>query len=287
MVFFIYNKSMSFALEIKEEVLSQEFAIEQANAFISGLIATSAERHGSKLYIKMNNANISSSISQMMQQLNLKVSSINKNKNWIVLSDYKPFVDIKLPSYYFAGAFVGGGSISDTESNSYHLELQLYSHAEADKLQNYLNKYSFKFNSIQRRKLFVLYLKKSEQISDFLRSIQAFNSLMKFEDSRITRDFHNQLNRYSNLDTYNQQKLAKSTSSFLRLYKVVLKNNLSSHFREKELIFFNLKYENQYSSLEELSKIYFEKTNVKKTRAGLNHWIIKLRKVVTDFQKNQ
>ena len=277
---------MSFALEIKEEVLSQEFAVEQANAFISGLIATSSERRGSRLFIKLNNQEISNTIIHMMEQLKLKVSSSPENKNWIVLSDYKVMTEIKLPSYYFAGAFVGGGSISDTESNSYHLELQLYSHAEAERLQTFLNKHSFKFTLIQRRKMFVLYIKKSEQISDFLRATQAFNSLMRFEDSRIQRDFHNQLNRYSNLDTYNQQKLAKATIEFMDLYNTVKENGLISQFRRPEIEFFDLKVENQYSSLEELSILYEERTGNKKTRAGLNHWIRKLRQVVSDFKSN-
>ena len=72
---------MSFALEIKEEVLSQEFAVEQANAFISGLIATSSERRGSRLFIKLNNQEISNTIIHMMEQLKLKVSSSPENKN--------------------------------------------------------------------------------------------------------------------------------------------------------------------------------------------------------------
>ena len=271
---------MSFALEIKQEVLSQEFAIEQAQAFISGLVSSSSERQGSKTFVKLNNQKISETIKDMMNQLGLKYSSSKENRNWIVLNNYQPIIEIKQPSYYFAGAFVGGGSISDTSSNSYHLEIQLYSHMEAEKIRNFLNKYSFEFTLIQRRKLWVLYLKKSEQISDFLRAIQAFNSLMEFENARISRDFHNQLNRYSNLDTYNQQKLAKASSRFIKQYDYIKENNLLSKFRQPELDFFELKLENQFSSLEELTTLYFEKTGIKKTRAGLSHWLIKLRRIV-------
>jgi len=61
--------------------------------------------------------------------------------------------EIKQPGYYFAGVFVGGGSISDPASTSYHLEIQLYSSTEANKIKGFLNKYDFDFTMIQRRKL--------------------------------------------------------------------------------------------------------------------------------------
>ena len=270
---------MSFALSIKKEVLSQEFAVKQAEAFVSGLIASSSERVGSKTYVKINNSDISKIIRDLMNQLKINFESAPTNKNWIVLKSYNPLIDISQPSYFFAGTFVGGGSISDTESNSYHLEIQFYSHGEAERIKNFLNKYSFQFTLIQRRKLFVLYIKKSEQISDFLRAIQAFNSLMEFENARISRDFHNQLNRYSNLDSYNQNKLAIASSRFIEEYKYIKSKGLVSLFREPEIIFFELKVENQFSSLNELTKLLKEKHGITKTRAGLNHWLIKLRKI--------
>lgn len=270
---------MSFAQDIKKEVLRQEFAPSLALAFISGLISSSSEKTGSNTFVKLNNPDISNIIRDLMNQLNVNYKLSSENKNWIVLSNYEPIVEIKQPSYYFAGAFVGGGSISDTTSSSYHLEIQFYSHMEAEKIKKFLNKYSFKFTLIQRRKMFVLYIKKAEQISDFLRAIQAFNSLMNFENARIQRDFSNQLNRYSNLDSYNQQKLALASSKFVDKYEYIKENGLISKFRPIELEFFELKILNPFSSLEELTTMFFEKTKVKKTRSGLNHWLIKLRKI--------
>ena len=276
---------MSFAHEIKQEVLSQEFAVEQAHAFVSGLIGASGIRDGSRIVVKINDSEISKILQDLIKQLEIEYDFSPENKNWIIVKNYNPTSDIKQPSYYFAGAFVGGGSISDSQSTSYHLEIQLYSHLEAQKIQNFLNKYSFEFSLIQRRKLFVLYIKKSEQIADFLRAIQAFNSLLTFEDARISRDFHNQLNRYSNLDAYNQNKLAKSSAKFMELYKVVKSKKLFNHFNERELWFFELKAHNRYSSLEELTLMYEKKYGIKKTRAGFNHWIIKLKKVVRENDK--
>lgn len=276
----------SFAAEIKKELLTQELATEQAHAFVQGLVSSSGQRDGIKTIIKLNNDEISTSIRDMLEQLKVKYTFSQENRNWIVLTDFDLYEKIEMPGNYFAGIFVGGGSISDPSSTSYHLELQFYSHQLATKVQIFLNKYKFNFSLIQRRKNWVLYIKKSEQIADFLRAIQAYKSLLSFEDERINRDFQNQLNRYSNLDIYNQNKLAKASQKFQDQFQYIIDHNLTSHFRDIELVFYELKRKNPYSSLEDLTKLFFEKTSVNKTRAGLSHYLIKLRKIVSDDKFN-
>lgn len=271
---------MSFAQIIKNEVLHQEFNEEQALAFFRGIIASAGQRNGSKTVIKLNKQNISQVVRDLLNQINIKNKLSKENKNWIIVNNDLKIGEIKQPGYYFAGVFVGGGSISDPKSTSYHLEIQLYSSAEANKIKSFLNKYNFEFNIIQRRKLWVLYLKKSDQISDFLKAIQAFNALLLFEDARIERDFKNQLNRYSNLDTYNQKKLAKSSDNFIKQYKKIIHLKLLNKFRKEEKVFFEIKFQNPYSSLSELTTLYNKKTGLKKTKSGLNHYLIKLRKLI-------
>lgn len=276
---------MSFAFEIKKEVLMKELSIEQAQSFVAGLITTAGQRDGSKIILKFNNPETSEVVRDLVSQLKIKNTTTQENKNHIVISEYEPlaFNEVKLLSNFFAGAFVGGGSISDVDSTSYHLELQLNSHQNALMLQAFLNKYdAFNFTLIQRRNQFVLYLKKSEEIADFMRAIEAFDNLMIFENTRISRDMQNQLNRYSNLDVYNQQKLVDANIAFKEQYAWVKKKNLQKLFNEMEVNFYELKEENEFSSLAELTQLMNEKYNLKKTRAGLNHWLIKLRNIYED-----
>lgn len=125
----------------------------------------------------------------------------------------------------------------------------------------------------------MIYLKQSDQISDFLKMMQAFNSLISFEDERIKRDYNNHINRYSNLDTYNLQKVAKSNVAFSSMYKQVKKAKLLHLFNQKELNFFNLKLKNQYISLQELTNLYNQTYQLRITKSGLNHYLLKLKKV--------
>ena len=269
---------MSFALLIKKEVLSQEFSKEEALAFLDGLIASSSINNMQETIIKINNAEISKTIKDMLDQLSIPHDDTYENKNWIIIEEWKKVEEIKQPGFYFAGVFLGGGSISPLDSTSYHLEIQMYSHMSAQKIQAFLNKYDFDFTLIQRRKLWVLYIKKAEQISDFLKAIQAITSLLEFEDAKIIRGFKNEIVKYSNLEVHNQRKLAKSWSDFNEQFIFIKKNDLLGNFRDEEIIFFELKQKNPFLSLSELVILFNKKTKAQKTKSGLSHFLIKLRK---------
>ena len=274
---------MSFTFEIKKEILGQEYSKEQAYDFISGLVVSSAIKDKEDYVIKINNPIISATIIDMFNQLKLKFKKTKENKNFIILKNFLPNHNVKHVNNFFSGIFVGGGSVSDPNSSSYHLELQFFDSEFSSKVRNFLNNYDFNFSEIKRRNNWVLYIKKSEMITDFIRVMQAFNSLMIFEDIRINRDFHNQLNRYSNLDTYNQKKLAKASNNFQKMYKFVKNKKIKHLFNDKELMFFEIKSSNMYSSLEELAKKFEKKTRIKKTRGGLNHYIYKLKRIYQQF----
>lgn len=261
-------------------------SVEQAKDFINGLITASGERDGSKIVVKLNRTDVSELVRDLIKQMKIKHTTSNENHNWVIFDFVETNVG-KLPASFFAGAFVGGGSISDSTSTSYHLEMQFNSNKNATKVLKFLEKYEnhFKFSLISRRTDWVLYLKKSEEISNFLRAVEANNSVMEFEEERINRDFQNQLNRYSNLDMYNQSKLAKTSAKFQEQYKFIKDNKLQGKFRDKELEFFELKNKNPYDSLETLVGLYYQRTGIEKTRAGLSHYLMKLRRVI-DEHKN-
>lgn len=275
---------MSFALDVKKELLTNEYSPPVIKELISGIIATSVlQKNNDTLLsenwkINISNHEISHLIIEMLIKANI---SHENNGNFITVHDFA-YQDnlhhIKKIFAYFCGAFIGGGSISKLSVSSYHLEIQLHSRKKATELMQFLKYHSFHFNLIQRRKMWVIYLKKSDQISDFLKSIHAFNSLLKFEDERIKRDYNNHINRYSNLDTYNLQKIAQSNVAFEEMHDEIKKHNLLNLFNQKELNFFNLKLKNQYISLQELTDLYNKKYSKKITKSGLNHYLIKLKK---------
>ena len=60
------------------------------------------------------------------------------------------------------------GSINDPSSKNYHLEISSNSSRHGEYLQKLITKFGLNPKTIKRRNKYVVYLKKSEEISDFL-----------------------------------------------------------------------------------------------------------------------
>lgn len=56
-------------------------------------------------------------------------------------------------------------------------------------------------------------MKAGEKIADFLRLCNASDALFEFEDSRIQRDFYNQITRLDNCEVANEMKAMKAAKN--------------------------------------------------------------------------
>ena len=131
------------------------------------------------------------------------------------------------------------------------------------------------------------FLKKNELISDFLQIIGANKSYFNFIDSIIERDFKNQITRIFNLDVHNQNRLVDSNIIFKENYQYILDHKLQSRFKPLELEFYEFKRKNEFLSLAQLSEEFCKNKNVKITKSGLNHWLIKLRNVCEENENQK
>jgi DNA-binding protein WhiA len=116
-------------------------------------------------------------------------------------------------SSYLRGAFLAAGSVSSPESG-YHLEITAGSEKLGKDLTALINRFPGLQAKISRRKQsYVVYLKESRQIADFLALIGAHGSLLAFENSRVLKNMKNQVNRLVNCETAN---LGKTVDAALR-----------------------------------------------------------------------
>lgn len=106
---------------------------------------------------------------------------------------------------YLRGVFLGSGSMTDP-LRSYHLEIVTQREEYAESLIKLINNYSIFPRMSYRKENIVIYLKESEQISDFLALIGAHEALMSLENTRIQKDVRNQVNRIVNCETANMNK---------------------------------------------------------------------------------
>lgn len=106
---------------------------------------------------------------------------------------------------YLRGVFLGGGSMTDPK-RSYHLEIVTQSEEYAGHLIQLIENYNIYPRMSYRKESIVVYLKESEQISDFLALIGAYEAVMALENTRIQKNVRNQVNRLVNCETANLNK---------------------------------------------------------------------------------
>ncbi|MGL5591991.1 MAG: DNA-binding protein WhiA [Metamycoplasmataceae bacterium] len=272
----------SFSYEIKNELVTKDLTKKQAAAFMDGIIFSSFKEEGEEIRISFKNDFIFNRIIFFLEKCKKSYEIKNKtlvfqkkNLNKLIISD---------PQLFFAGVFVSSGSISSLQSSSYHLEVKIKDKKIADIMLAKLNNYEFKFSEFIKNNYIILYIKKNEQISEFLKAIGSKESFFKFFDAIIIRDHKNQITRISNLDIYNQSKLVDSNVLFLENYQFIIEHNLLKKFKKDELTFYKFKSENPYLPLSQITEELLKKHNIKKTKSGLNHWLIKIRNIVDDYE---
>lgn len=117
---------------------------------------------------------------------------------------------------YLRGVFLGSGSISDP-LKSYHLEIVANSENYAELIQNLIAIYGIEAKVSYRKENIIVYLKESNQISDFLALIGAHEAMMELENIRINKTMRNAVNRRVNCETANLNKSVNAAQRHIQI----------------------------------------------------------------------
>lgn len=172
---------------------------------------------------------------------------------------------------YIRGAFLASGSINHPNSSSYHAEINVQSESYARALTEVLNEFSLKAKYISKRKSYIVYIKESEKIADFLRIIDATNALLTFEDERIKRDFVNSITRVMNMELANQNKTLEAANRQLK--DIAILENLVDMDKLPTSVHEAIVLRKRYpeASLVELSEKSAQHFSKPVSKSGLNH----------------
>lgn len=136
---------------------------------------------------------------------------------------------------FLKGAFLAGGSLSVPAGSGYHLEINCGTPEAAALLRDCMGEFNIQASLRRRRKLFIIYLKNSEAIADFLRVIGADSALLQLESARVIRSMRSQVNRLVNCETANLEKIVASSQQQLAMIDRVEQHmgleNLSTDLR--------------------------------------------------------
>lgn len=185
------------------------------------------------------------------------------------------------------GAFLVKGSINDPLKSNYHLEITVADEEDANFIRDLINSVYIHPNIIKRDKGYVIYIKKSEQIGDFLKFVGAVNCLFKFEDNRIVKDYSNYVNRIINCELANQDKTLKNAQKqlddieYIREYYGFV--NLTPRLMDAVV----LRTKFPECSLQELSDESEQNIGRYISKSGLSHCYKDLEKLVNEIKNKK
>lgn len=302
------EKQITFSTAVKEEIvngveLSKERLLALLSAYIRINGVISFVNKEVAVILKSENAKIIKFIYKSLKEhfpstpmvLDYKKKSNNKKKTTYLLKieNAEELLDELSVSYlegkiskeivyddetisgYLAGAFLASGSINSPETSNYHLEISIVNENYA----KWLSKLFMKYKKIEmepkitsRRDRYIIYFKKSDQISNFLIVIGATNCCMEFENQRAYRDFSNNANRLTNLDTANLNKTMEISLRQIEEIKYIddVLGIHNFHNPKKEMLCY-LRLDNESASMSELANMLSKEFGYTITKSNVNH----------------
>lgn len=306
---------MTFTTKVKEEITTTSNTNLESLVELSSFIRYSGQLKKDKISLTIENAAVARRIYKDIKSnfnVNVKIIvRIQKRfriKQIYILEVTENFKDIlerlnitnsgkkTLPDAYFLesnedkiaylkGAFLASGSINNPSTGGYHLEFTTIQKNEGVIIQKILREYNIISKIIKRNNRYMVYIKVSEMISDFMKLLGVTNSLFYFEDIRIYRDHKNMVNRLNNCEIANQEKVLKTGLKQLEEIEYLEEHDLINLLDDniKEAIRYRKSYPE--TSLQELADIISTETGRKIGKSGINHYFIKVKQLVKQHKE--
>ena len=300
---------MTFTTQIKEEITKEENNNIEDLTSLCTYLKFNATLEEDKMTVMVVNASVARWIFKLLKtnynvliKLTTRTMKRFKARNLYILEVkekldliYKDidniFKEINTSSdeekkAFLKGMFLACGSINDPKKNQYHLEFLVKEEEDAKLIDDLLNSLKIKSKVLKRDREYMVYVKSSENISDFIKYLGAFNALFYFEDIRIYKDHKNMVNRLNNCEQANVERTLKSSKTILDNIKYLEDNDLLMLLddRSKEIIEYKRKYPD--TSLGELAEIITMETNKSITKSGINHHFRKINSLLKKAKEN-
>jgi DNA-binding protein WhiA len=298
--------TVSFAVEAKEEIARQDWGDELKRSLLSSYIKINGHLRRSEgkdsLELSSENAQIAKALYSFIHELyglplrfayTRGIGFHKRVKYHVIVDDPDDilgdlevdFLEGKIPhnavanddliAAYLAGGFLAAGSVNDPKSSNYHLEVALSDENYAKWFSHILNRvtsHQFTSKVAKRRRQYIVYLKRSDQISDFLVLVGAPDACLKFENVRVDRDFANIGNRLQNLDSANFGKTmaaAKRQKEEIEYFVGTIGWDRIDNPKLKALMKLRLAHED--ATLDELSEMLSDELACSVSKSNINH----------------
>ena len=309
---------MTYSYKIKEEVSKIETSRVEKISELAGIIRTNSDIKIYSIKVQTENKNVANKIFNYVKELygvtcNVLVrKNYNFKKNEIYIIEIKKDVikiikdlgfisdnniklmdvptaeivaDDDLRKAFVRGCFLISGSVNDPKTSRYHLEIIADTDAYAKFICSILNHFKLKAKVLRRKKGYMVYIKESEKISDFLKLIGAMNGVLYYEDIRAFREKVNRDNRINNCEQANVEKTMNTAIEQIKDINIIKSYDAYDLLDDK--IKLTAEYREKYpeSSLQELSEIMSIETRTKVTKSCLNHRLRKIKELAAKLKE--
>lgn len=305
----------SFSMKVKSEIIRLDSGKSEKISLLSSYIRNNAIITEDSILINTENIEISKYIFNLINELYsvLPIITVRKSFNFkkgmsylLKISHRKDFIlkDLSLineegyfiniprryiyeddedKKSYIRGLFLATGSVNDPKTARYHLEFLIDDYDYSLFVCELLDYYNLNSKLIERNNGFMVYIKEAEKISDFLKILKAFNSVLYYEDIKAYREHKNLVNRLNNCEQANVEKTINSALSQVNDIELIEKTIGLDALDEKLKIvaIYRMKYKEV--SLNELSKIISIENGINLTKSGLNHRMRKIREIASSL----
>lgn len=311
---------MSYTTDVKQEVSLRlpegDEAIAELSALIHMTSSLSISSRGFAIVVETGNASVSRCVYRLLkQQFDVEIEmsvkkrmNLKKNRVYLLrilgntreiletLGIYsvrglkeRPLARIvqkdSCARAYLAGAFLAMGSVNSPRTSDYHLEIQGANPEHTRMMIELLARFHIPAKSVERRGHSILYIKAAEKIADFLRCVEANESLMEFEDARISRDLANSVQRLNNVDVANVVKSMKAAGDQLADIRLLEEAGRLPYLDEKLREVIELRKEFPEASLNELAEKIWQRTGVTVSKSGIKHRFVRIRELAEKVGK--
>lgn len=300
------NPSMSFSSDVKQELLTIENKPCCSFAQSYGFLLFGRSFSASGLSFMTDHAVLAEAYAEALQQLGggtVEPKRSEAGRYSVTLSDSKRcrrvlstlgydgseyrirlnFANIRddcCRAAFIRGAFLACGSVTDPE-REYHLELTVGSKSLATDFMKLFDEY----NSIDpdqnyslqprlstRGGVYLVYLKDSSSIEDFLAIIGAQNAALKMMNAKVFKDIKNNVNRRVNFETANINRSVNAAVTQIDAIRKIMRYGALGQLPEDMQHLAVLRLEEQEMSLRELG----EAMQPPMSRAAVNYRLKKI-----------
>lgn len=314
---------ITFTYAVKQEIAQKEFNKEDLRYLLAGFSKINGRLNlsdkGDSLYFKTENAKIAKFIFVCLQKRYevsprfsyVKNMHFDKSVTFYIIVDSKVqeiIDDLGLFDFsdeglnfikddeairdFFSGAFLASGSVNNPRSSNYHLEISFadeYDALFAQKLLKKAHLTKFHAHVVKRRSQNVLYIKKSNQIADFLTFIHAEEACLEFENVRVDREFLNNDNRRDICQIANIARTVESSKKQKRDIEIIDKKmGIDNISNEKMRLVCKIRLNSEDDmTMQEIALEVSKKLDTSVSKSNINHILRSIHELANRLGKGE